>query len=174
MIGPEVCVDRTEKGIRMNENARTNGNMVVDVSTVLDCSAEKAWSEVQKSSLHLRVIKPLARIVPLPGSPWPARWEQGRMVQCSLYIFGVVPIGVHTIFLERIDHDRREIQSREHGALIKRWDHHISIQTCGAGRAIYRDRIEIEAGRLTVAIWAWANWFYRHRQRRWRALAKTL
>jgi hypothetical protein len=36
--------------------------MKVDVSTQLDCSVAKAWSELQKSSLLLHVIWPLARI----------------------------------------------------------------------------------------------------------------
>ena len=40
-------------------------SMKVDVSTQLDCSAVKAWNEVQKSSLLLHVIWPLARIVPV-------------------------------------------------------------------------------------------------------------
>jgi hypothetical protein len=41
-------------------------------------------------------------------------------------------------------------------------------------RSICRDTIDIDAGNLTFVVGAWANWFYRHRQRRWRALAKTL
>jgi hypothetical protein len=39
-------------------------------------------------------------------------------------------------------------------------------------QSIYSDVIDIDAGRLTVSVWA--TWFYRHRQRRWRALAKSL
>jgi hypothetical protein len=158
----------------MSANTRANGGMTVDVSTILNCAAEKAWHEVQKSSLHLRVIRPLARIVPLPAAPLPDRWEQGRVIQCDCYLFGFVPIGTHTILIETIDHDKYEIQSREHDDLVKRWDHRISIQPIGPDRALYRDQIDIDAGRLTIAVWAWANWFYRHRQSRWRALAKRL
>jgi hypothetical protein len=47
--------------------------MKVDVSTELACSAAKAWNEVQKSSLLLRVIWPLARIEPLGGDALPER-----------------------------------------------------------------------------------------------------
>jgi hypothetical protein len=46
--------------------------MIVDVSTILDCSAAKAWNEVQKSSLHRHVIWPLARVVSA-GAPFPER-----------------------------------------------------------------------------------------------------
>jgi hypothetical protein len=39
---------------------------------------------------------------------------------------------------------------------------------------MYRDMIDVDAGHLTVLVWAWTNWFYRHRQKRWRSLAKRL
>jgi len=147
--------------------------MIVDVSTILDCPAEKAWSEVQKSSLLLHVIWPLARVVPI-GAPLLERWTEGLTIECRLFVFGVVPIGVHTLLIERIDQKSYEIQSRERDPLVARWDHLISIKPLEDSRSIYRDTIRIEAGSLTFLVWAWANWFYRHRQRRWRALAKTL
>jgi hypothetical protein len=147
--------------------------MIVDVSTVLNCSAAKAWNEVQKSSLLLYVIWPLARIVP-SGPPIPQRWSEGLTFQCRLFVFGVIPTGKHTIHFEKIDQENREIQSREHDPLIARWDHLVSIKPLDDTRAIYRDTIDVGAGSLTFVVWAWANWFYRHRQRRWRALARTL
>jgi hypothetical protein len=54
--------------------------MIVHVSTVLNCSAAKAWNEVQKSSLLLHVIWPLARVVPV-GAPFPERWSEGLTFQ---------------------------------------------------------------------------------------------
>ena len=38
----------------------------------------------------------------------------------------------------------------------------------------FRDRIEIEAGIVTPVIVVYAWWFYRMRQRRWRAVAKGM
>jgi hypothetical protein len=147
--------------------------MIVDVSTALDCSAAKAWNEVQKSSLHSHVIWPLARVVPA-GTPFPERWSEGATIRCRLFIFGVIPMGIHTLFFEKIDQKNYEIQSREHDSLVARWDHLVSIKPLDDSRSIYRDTIDIDAGSLTLVVWAWANWFYRHRQRRWRALAKTV
>jgi len=147
--------------------------MKVDVSTMLDCSAVKAWNEVQKSSLLLRVIRPLVRVVPV-GNEFPERWGEGHSVQCRMFIFGFIPISVHTLHFERIDQKVYEIQTREHDPLVKQWDHLISIRPGAEDRSIYRDVIEINAGKFTFLVWAWASWFYRHRQRRWRALAKTL
>src|SRR5215467_3548255 len=45
------------------------------VSPILNCSASKAWNEVQKSSLLLHVIWPLARVVPT-GTSFPERWSE--------------------------------------------------------------------------------------------------
>ena len=76
--------------------------------------------------------------------------------------------------VETIDQASYRLQSRERDPLIARWDHLVSIKPLDESRSLYRDTIEIDAGKLTFIVWAWANWFYRHRQRRWRALAKSL
>jgi hypothetical protein len=147
--------------------------MIVDVSTILDCSAAKVWNEVQKSSLLLHVIRPLARIVSIDAS-FPQRWNGGLTTRWRTFIFGIIPIGVRTVHIEEIDQKNYQIQSRENDPLVTRWDHLVSIKPLADSQSIYRDTIDIDAGRLTFVVWAWANWFYRHRQRRWRALAKTL
>jgi hypothetical protein len=147
--------------------------MQVDVSTELSCSAAKAWDEVQRSSLLLHVIWPLARVVPT-GASFPERWSEGLTIRCKSYIFGIIPIGVRTLHFEKIDQKNYEIRTREHDPLVARWDHLVSIKPLDDTRSIYRDTIEIDAGSLTFLVRAWANSFYRHRQRRWRALAKSL
>jgi hypothetical protein len=80
----------------------------------------------------------------------------------------------HTIYIEEIDQKNYQIKSREHDPLITRWDHLISIEPLDDNQSIYRDTIDIDAGSLTLVVRAWANWFYRHRQRRWRVLARTV
>jgi len=108
------------------------------------------------------------------GTSFPERWSEGLVLRCKLFVFGVIPIGAHTLHFEKIDHDNYELQSREHDPFIARWDHMVSVKPLDGSRSIFRDTIDIDAGSLTFVVWAWANWFYRHRQRRWRALAKTL
>jgi hypothetical protein len=144
--------------------------MLVDVSKTLDCSATKAWNEVQKTSLHRHIIWPLARIEPVGSSPFPERWTEGLTVQCKLLVFQVIPIGVHTLYLERIDQKNYEIQSREYDPVRITWFQ--------SSRSITADASTVTSiltpATSPFAVWGWANWFYRHRQRRWRALAKTL
>jgi hypothetical protein len=148
--------------------------MKVDVSTALDCSAAKAWGEVQKSALLLHVIWPLARIGTFGLPDLPEQWSHGQTVQRRLYVFGFIPIGVRDLSFERIDQNAYRIVTRERDPLVRSWNHTIAITPSGPDRSIYRDIIDIDAGHLTVLVWAWAGWFYRHRQRRWRGLAKTL
>jgi hypothetical protein len=148
--------------------------MKVDVSTPLGCSAEAAWNEVQKTSLLRHVIRPLARVTAVDPSGFPERWREGMTFRCRTYIFGFIPIGVRTLRFRRIDAVAREIVISESDPLVRRWDHTISIAPAGARRSIYRDVIDLDAGALTLVVWAWTSWFYRHRQRRWRALAPTL
>jgi hypothetical protein len=144
------------------------------VESVLDCPPEKVWAEVQTPSLLREIIRPLMRIVPVDSARFPERWEQGATVRCQFCLFGMIPLGVHTLFLQRVDQTAREIQSRESDPLISRWDHLVRVRPTEDGRCLYSDEIEIEAGLLTMPVWAFANWFYRHLQRNWRRVANRL
>jgi len=75
---------------------------------------------------------------------------------------------------ERIDQEKREIQTREYDAMIRRWDHRLHFEPAGDNKCRYTDDIEIQAGVLTPLVWLWAEWFYRHRQKRWRRVAQRL
>ena len=148
--------------------------MKVYVESVLECSSDKIWDEVQKSSSFLEVIYPLVKVTPLPSQAFPQRWRAGSTVKCKSYVFGLVPLGTRSVFFERIDQAQREIQTREHDPLIRRWDHLIRVRAADSGQTRYIDEIHIDAGLLTVAVWLFAHWFYRHRQRRWKGIARRL
>jgi hypothetical protein len=148
--------------------------MKIDVSTPLDCSADSAWNEVQKSALLLQVIQPLATVTPIEPPDFPEHWREGMTVQCCTHLFGVIPLGMRTVHFEKIDHAARKIVTHESDLLVRRWDHTITVTPTGKARSIYRDVIDLDAGVLTFVVWAWTSWFYRHRQRRWRALAPIL
>ncbi len=148
--------------------------MKVHVESILNCSPEQVWSEVQKSSLLLEVIKPLARVTPLDAAGFPERWQEHETIRCRLTVLGIIPVGTHVLQIKRVDPATREIESREHDALVRRWNHLIRVRSTPDGRALYVDEIEISAGFCTVLVWLFASWFYRHRQRRWRRVAERL
>lgn len=148
--------------------------MRVVVESVFPCDADRAWDAVQTSALLCEVTAPLVTIRAAEGERLPVRWEHGSTLRVRSSLFGTIPLGTRTISFERIDPVARELQSRESDPLIRRWDHLVTIRPIAAGRCRYRDEIVIEAGWLTLGVWLFAQWFYRHRQRRWKRVAKRL
>jgi hypothetical protein len=144
------------------------------VESIFGCSADKVWEALQTSALLLEIMRPLIRVAPADGTNLPERWGQATQVRCRLYLFGVLPLGTRRLIFERIDPAAREIQTREQDPVVRRWDHRIRAQARDDGRTDYSDEIEIDAGLLTLPVWLFAHWFYRHRQRRWRAIARGL
>jgi hypothetical protein len=148
--------------------------MRVRLETVLDCPVEGAWEAVQTSALLREVAAPLVRFRGVAGEPLPERWQDGATVRLRSYLAGVVPLGVRTLEFRAVDGAARRIQTHERDPLVRRWDHRIELLEDGPHRTRYRDTVEIDAGVLTPLVWAFAQWFYRHRQRRWRAVARRL
>ena len=148
--------------------------MRVYVESVLPCPAEKVWDVVQRPSLLIEVIRPLFRFASADVAQFPERWQEGATVRCKGYLFGIIPLGLHTIFFERVDQVAREIQSRESEPLVRLWDHKVRVLSAGDDQTLYSDEIIIDAGWATLIVWLFAQWWYRHRQRRWRRVARRL
>ncbi len=151
--------------------------MKVDISTTIDLPAEAVWTEVQTASLLMHIAWPLLRFVPAGNEPLHA-FKPGGSYQVKLRLFGVLPFGTQWIVTSLHEPENGEWPKRlrddGHSAMIRKWDHWITIEPNPDGSSSYRDEVDVSAGVLTPFIWAFAQLFYRHRQRRWRALASTL
>lgn len=101
-------------------------------------------------------------------------WREGETVAGWVLLFGIIPFSHHHLHVARIDDRARTLGSVEKGGLIRRWQHDIVVTPINSQRCAYRDRIEIKAGIFTRPVALYARWFYRMRQRRWRALAREL
>src|SRR5438128_564277 len=101
--------------------------MKVFVRSKFDCTPDLVWAEVQTSRLLEEVMFPLLRFLPADGKPFPTRWPEGATCRGNLRFLGVIPLGGHSIFFERIDPSNRQIQTREKGPWIRLWDHLISV-----------------------------------------------
>jgi ligand-binding SRPBCC domain-containing protein len=148
--------------------------MRVYVESVLPCPPEKVWHELQRPALLCELSRPLVSFVPADGAPFPERWLEGDTWHLKVSLFGILPLGSHNISVERIDPGARTIQTRESGPRVRRWDHQLRVRASGDGRTVYSDEIIIEAGWLTGLVWLYAQALYRHRQRRWRHVARRL
>lgn len=151
--------------------------MKVSRSTIIDLPPETVWSEVQTARLLKHIAWPLVRFLPVGDGEFEA-FEPGGRYPVELRLFGVLPFGTQWIVTSMHETETSEWpkQLRDNGysALISKWDHWITIAPDGKGSTRYKDEIDISAGLITPMIWVFAQMFYRHRQIRWRGLARTL
>lgn len=145
---------------------------VVDRSTRLSASADSVWSAVKTPAAFRTVTR---RLLSMPAiAERESEWREGETVVGWVFLFGFLPFARHHLHVALIDDSTRTLSSREFGGLIRTWNHDIVVTPIDATNCLYRDRIEIRAGIVTPLIVVYARWFYRMRQRRWRALAKGL
>ncbi len=145
--------------------------MTVELSTVLDAPPERIWEAVNRTALHAYVTRPLLTFEPVDPPILPERWEE-QEYRVRMKLFGIVPLGWQIVKVERptTEGASKQIRDNGRGALIRRWDHLITIEPAGPRRTRYTDWVEVEAGLLTPLVWAFARVFYAHRQRRWQRL----
>lgn len=143
--------------------------MLVDVSTYLPCRPEQAIHHACTSRLLQYVADPLLKLVPKEPSRLPETWSEGTY-RVSMYLFGFLPFGAQAVVISFPESKNAFcVRDNGYGSRIRKWDHFVTIEQAGDG-TLYRDRVTIEAGILTPFVWALAQVFYRHRQRRWRRL----
>jgi hypothetical protein len=148
--------------------------MLIRRSTILGVPAERAWDMVRRSRLLEHVAYPLQTFEPLEPGALPVIWADGRYrVRCRM--FGLMPVGEQWIVISTVESgpDRYVLRDNGHGDLAKRWDHRITIRPLAGVRCHYTDEVDVAAGLLTPFVAAFAWLFYRHRQRRWRALVAS-
>jgi hypothetical protein len=146
----------------------------VEVATELECTPDAAWHWLQRPALLDHVAEPMMRFEYEGTLDRNAPWPEGEHA-AQLVAFGRIPFGRQVIGIEYVesDGDTRIMRDNGRSALIRKWDHWVTIApAAGGAKAHYIDRVHIDAGALTAAIAAYAKAYYTHRQRRWRALAK--
>lgn len=145
---------------------------LVERTTVLEASADAVWAAVKTPSAFRTVTRGLLAMPVIRRRQ--DEWREGETVVGWVFLFGFLAFSRHHLHVASIDESTRTLSSREFGGVIKTWNHDIEINPIDAKTCRYRDRIEIEAGIMTPVIVVYARWFYRMRQRRWRALANGL
>ena len=151
--------------------------MKLSRSTIIDIPPEVVWSEVQTARLLVHIAWPLMRFVPVGDEPL-EHFKPGGRYLVKLRLMGILPFGKQWIVTTVHEPDTGEwpkrLRDNGYSALIAKWDHCVTIAPDAGGGTRYSDDVEISAGIMTPFIWAFAQVFYKHRQRRWRGLANTL
>lgn len=159
-------VDKTE------DNSHYGCMAVVDLSSHLEASADEVWAAVKTPAAFRAVTRGLISMPVIRERS--DGWREGETVTGWVFLFGFIPFSRHQLHIASIDDTTRTLTSREKGGLVRRWDHDIEVVPTGPVSCRYRDRIIVEAGVATPLVALYAHWFYRMRQRRWRALAKEM
>lgn len=144
----------------------------VERTTVLEASADAVWAAVKTPSAFRTVTRGLLAMPVIRRRQ--DEWREDETVVGWVFLFGFLPFSRHHLHVASIDDATRTLRSREFGGSIRGWNHDIEVVPIDAMTCRYRDQIEIDAGIVTPLIVLYAKWFYRMRQRRWRALAKGL
>jgi hypothetical protein len=114
--------------------------------------------------------------VPIHPNVFPEIWKPGDYT-VRIYLFGKIPFGKHTI---RISYPRPPSQDsfllRDNGGgqMVQIWSHLVTIQRMNSECTLYKDEVHIKAGKLTFFVWLFAQYYYRHRQRRWKRVIKSI
>lgn len=151
--------------------------MRVRLSTRLAAPPEWVLAQLQSTQVFRHITAPLVRFAPAQGAPWPEAWTPGELC-LHLYLFGLLPMGrqVVRISLEPAPEDSAwpTLRDNGEGTLMRVWDHRITVHSLPDGHTWYTDDIDVQARYLpwlmTPLSAAFAQLFYRHRQRRWRSL----
>lgn len=148
--------------------------MRIALSTILDAPVDQAWAAARTPALFRHVSAPMIGFRPKDPATLPAIWHEGRFL-VTMLLGGVLPIGDQWIVIEFAEADesagRYVLRDNGHSASIRRWDHRLTLQARPDGRTDYSDVLDLEAGWTTPVVWLFAQAFYRHRQKRLRALA---
>ena len=144
--------------------------MIATIQSQLPASADQIWRSLQRTESFRYITRGLLGFQGMDD--WPEHFAEGMEIETRLFFFHAVPGWTHRLRVVRIDHARRELESEEGGGLVRKWNHRIAVEPLGEDRCLYTDEINIDAGWLTPAVWAYAHAFYRYRQQRWRQLAK--
>lgn len=152
--------------------------MRLRLSTPLNAPPEWVAAQLQSTAVFRHIAAPLVLFRPTCGTPWPAHWSPGDL-QLQMRLLGLLPMGSQTVRIS-IEPSAQAggwptLRDNGEGALMRRWDHRITLQPLPDGHTLYTDDIDVVARHLpwlmTPLSGAFAQVFYRHRQRRWRQLA---
>ena len=144
----------------------------LELSTDLNASPDAVWDAVRQPKLLLHVAKGVLSFKPVHPPAFPDYWEPGEY-EVAMYWKGFLPVGRQIIGVSFPEPKNgvRYVRDNGRSGMIRTWDHLIAIAPAPDGRTRYTDTLRLEAGALTPFVFLFASRFYRHRQRRWRALA---
>ena len=140
---------------------------IVQVTATYNGNADQIFGSALRFSEMAEAMAGLASYAGLPANDTAI---EGETIVVDVTILGLFKQLGHRIHIERIDPDKRMIQSRESGNGIRKWDHTLSVQPDGE-TVCWTDTIVVDAGMRTTVMAYFAAMMYKRRHRRRKALA---
>ena len=162
-----------EKVLLENNDGKHKKGIKIIISSILNKPIEKIWSKLLGVETLIYICKPMA-IFKISTNEKYMKWELNKEYVFKLLIYGFIPFGNHKIILEKIDETNKVIISKEHNKIVKIWNHIIKMENKGEKNIRYTDEVEIYAGIFTLFVAIWGIIFYKHRQKKWKKIAKIL
>lgn len=139
----------------------------ITVRSIFPSSAERVWEKLQDFKILTYITKPLLSFKPRNEDGSGFRWLEGERYFFNLRFFSFISIGVHQIYVDRVEEKSYEIQTLEKNKVVSVWNHYIKLESQKDGTIIYTDQVEIYAGVLTGLVSWLSKYFYKYRQKRW-------
>jgi hypothetical protein len=139
--------------------------MRLKFSSLLPCSAERAWARERRLDFLNRISRPLLTFDIAEPAPAPETWQADADISLAARLFGLVPVGRQHIRVTRLDEAARSIETEESGGLVRVWRHRAIITPIGETSCRHDDIIEFQAGLWAPLVWLTAQVLYRYRHR---------
>ncbi|WP_299369094.1 SRPBCC family protein [uncultured Tateyamaria sp.] len=140
----------------------------INMSHDYEASAKDVWAIATDFAALAEVCRPLIRFTGLPEG----RCAPGQRVTVGVRLFGVLPPQDYTMEVVEQDDNAMTLRSSEHGAGVRSWRHHLSVESTATGSRLL-DTIDIDAGPMTPLVAWWGRKLYAHRHKgRLRLLAE--
>lgn len=142
----------------------------IHVRTELPTTADAVWQAMRHPASFLYVTRGVLVFPVLAGRTAPFREDERGTGW--LWLFHLIPFSRHTMHLVEVDQTTRTMRTREHGGILRSWNHTLHVEPAGDQRCQYSDTVDIDAGPLTGVVALAAIGIYRYRQRRWHKLVR--
>ena len=142
----------------------------VRVESVLEADADDVWSVMQRPDTVRYVLRPWIWLPAVNGRSDLAR--EGASLTGWMFLLYVIPLGKYTITVADVDPMNRTVRTREHGGVVRSWQHMLQAEPLEPGRCRYTDTVLIDAGLFTPVVTAFARALFRYRHWRWWRLVR--
>ncbi len=140
-------------------------------ASIFSASAKTVFDKLKELRTLQYIAAPLATFRPVNGSD-DLVWEEGGVFSFHFKVFGLIPLGIHTIRVLDFNEETHCIYTHEGNAHVPVWNHRITLKSIHDHAVEYTDEVEINAGWKTPFVYLWAKAFYSHRQRKWKKLLR--